>query len=129
MHIVQRSTLPLFLTMPPLKRKRPATPTEESEDDALSAYSEVAADDEDFDISSALTGKRPKLSPQEDEDEDELAQFIQTSISKRSIKEGVQVVKSSKGKAKLTKGEVGGGSFQSMGRSSVYCTGSNLSDI
>ena len=75
----------------------------------------------DFDISSALINKRVKtlLSVQEkddDDDDDDLADFIQSSIAKRFVKEGAQVVKKAKGKKKITKGEVGGGSFQSMGR-------------
>ena len=70
----------------------------------------------DVDISSALVGKRPKLAQMiEEEDDEGLANFLQASISKRSMKEGTQVLKSTKGKTKMTKGEVGGGSFQSMG--------------
>jgi hypothetical protein len=67
-------------------------------------------------ISSALTGKRTRIAqPDEDESEDELANSIRTSIPKRSRKEGTRIVKKSKGKDKIAKGEVGGGSFQSMG--------------
>ncbi|KDR75870.1 hypothetical protein GALMADRAFT_248604 [Galerina marginata CBS 339.88] len=69
---------------------------------------------EEVDISSALVGKRPKSNTITQE-EDDLADFIQASITKRSIKEGTQVLKNSKGKSKFAKGEVGGGSFQSMG--------------
>ncbi|KAH9054251.1 DEAD-domain-containing protein [Lactarius vividus] len=35
--------------------------------------------------------------------------------SRRNIKDGTELLKNTKGKKKLTKGEVGGGSFQSMG--------------
>ncbi|KAF7315632.1 ATP-dependent RNA helicase DBP10 [Mycena indigotica] len=66
------------------------------------------------DIFSALTSKRRK-SESEDDDEDELGEFIRTSITKRDIKQGTDIVKKAKGKGKLVKGEVGGGSFQSMG--------------
>ncbi|KAH9485411.1 ATP-dependent RNA helicase DBP10 [Psilocybe cubensis] len=67
----------------------------------------------DVDISSALTGKRPKLT--DNTDDDDLSSFLQASIAKRSMKEGTAVMKKSKGKSNLAKGEVGGGSFQSMG--------------
>jgi ATP-dependent RNA helicase DDX54/DBP10 len=66
------------------------------------------------DISSALVGKRQRLSPTLDEHQD-ISEFLQSSILKRDIKGGTKVVKNAKGKAKLAKGEVGGGSFQSMG--------------
>ncbi|KAL1748864.1 P-loop containing nucleoside triphosphate hydrolase protein [Schizophyllum fasciatum] len=96
--------------MAPVKRKRA------EEDDSDSGYSVVAAqddDDESMDISSALVGKKPRL--EEDDGDDDLQDFIQTSIAKRNIKSGTEVVKKVKGKSKITKGEVGGGSFQSMG--------------
>ncbi|KAF8973242.1 P-loop containing nucleoside triphosphate hydrolase protein [Flammula alnicola] len=98
--------------MPIIKRKR--TSTSETDSDDASSFSVVAGNSEDVDISSALTGKRPKLTHQAEDDE-ELTEFIQASITKRSIQEGTQVVKNSKGKSKMSKGEVGGGSFQSMG--------------
>lgn len=100
--------------MPIRKRKHPAVSDSESDND--SSFSVVPGDDMDIDISSALVGKRPKLTqPIDDEDDEGLADFLQASIAKRSVKEGTQVLKSAKGKAKMTKGEVGGGSFQSMG--------------
>ena len=68
------------------------------------------------DISSALVGKRQRLSTALDEDQD-ISEFLQSSILKRDIKGGTKVIKNAKGKAKLAKGEVGGGSFQSMGYS------------
>jgi len=76
----------------------------------------VEHNDHDVDISSALTAKKPKTIQSEDEDEDDLANFIRSSIAKRSMKEGTKIVKKSKGKDKIVKGEVGGGSFQSMGK-------------
>ncbi|PPQ98602.1 hypothetical protein CVT24_003935 [Panaeolus cyanescens] len=72
----------------------------------------------DADISSVLCGKRRKVSnvqdTEEDED-DELRQLLQASITSRDVKEGTRVIKSVKGKGKMVKGEIGGGSFQSMG--------------
>ncbi|KAJ2928642.1 hypothetical protein H1R20_g8442, partial [Candolleomyces eurysporus] len=106
--------------MPPVKRKRSESiSSEEWESDSASSSNEELSDD-DMDISSALTGKRPRREPRpvadiEDEDDEDLTNFIKTSITKRDVKEGTQVVKKAKGKAKVTKGEVGGGSFQSMG--------------
>ncbi|KAI0256032.1 DEAD-domain-containing protein [Lactifluus subvellereus] len=41
--------------------------------------------------------------------------MIRNSISRRNVKDGTELLKNTKGKKKLTKGEVGGGSFQSMG--------------
>ena len=67
------------------------------------------------DISSALVGKRQRLSPTLDEHKD-ISEFLQSSILKRDIKGGTKLIKNAKGKAKLAKGEVGGGSFQSMGQ-------------
>ncbi|KAJ7072296.1 ATP-dependent RNA helicase DBP10 [Mycena amicta] len=69
--------------------------------------------DSEVDISAALTSKRRRSDSEEDEDE--LGEFIRSSITKRDIKNGTDVVKRAKGKGKLVKGEVGGGSFQSMG--------------
>ena len=66
------------------------------------------------DISSALIGKKQRLSPTLDDHQD-ISQLLQSSILKRDIKSGTKVIKNAKGKAKMAKGEVGGGSFQSMG--------------
>lgn len=68
------------------------------------------------DISLALLGKRQKNSQAEVDNDDDLSSFIQTSIAERSIKEGTRIVKKAIGKEKVAKGEVGGGSFQSMGK-------------
>jgi ATP-dependent RNA helicase DDX54/DBP10 len=75
-----------------------------------------SSDSEHVDISNALAGagKRQRTQTERDSD-DELGDFIKTSIAKRDIKNGTEVVKKVKGKSKLAKGEVGGGSFQSMG--------------
>ncbi len=96
--------------------KRKHRNVSDSESDHGSPFSIAPGDDIDVDISYALVGKRPKLTQMiEEEDDDGLANFLQASISKRSMKEGTQVLKITKGKIKMTKGEVGGGSFQSMG--------------
>ncbi|KAI8993093.1 DEAD-domain-containing protein [Trametes punicea] len=104
--------------MPSAKRKRSESVVSENH------YSEVSLDDvpseDEIDISSALTGKRPKTSPEVDvredkDDDDDLQEFIRESIAKRDVKEGTELLKKTKGKAKIAKGEVGGGSFQSMG--------------
>jgi len=86
--------------MPVAKRKRVEDPNS------------TAGISEEVDISSALTSKRQKVEVADDE---ELADFIQSSIAIRSVKEGTQILKKTKGKSKVARGEVGGGSFQSMG--------------
>ncbi|KAH9978704.1 P-loop containing nucleoside triphosphate hydrolase protein [Lactifluus volemus] len=77
-----------------------------------------------FDISSALTQRKPAsrkgkmpLAPRESETDDdtEFEDMIKNSISRRNTKDGTELLKNTKGKKKITKGEVGGGSFQSMG--------------
>lgn len=120
-----------FCLMPPTqKRKRsqpPVASTSEVEGDC--GYEERAVDNE-IDISSALTGKkRPRVDQNDDDDDDDdLNIFIQESISKRDKKTGTEVMKQVKGKSKVAKGEVGGGSFQSMGmciaRDTYYLPGS-----
>jgi hypothetical protein len=103
-----------------LKRKR----TRGSGSDYFSDESVLsgqALSDDEIDISSALTGKRAKITPVADESDHDLQQFIQESISKRDIKTGTEIVKKVKGKGKVAKGEVGGGSFQSMGQSTMQC--------
>ncbi|KAH7913683.1 P-loop containing nucleoside triphosphate hydrolase protein [Hygrophoropsis aurantiaca] len=98
------------------KRKR----TEELDENSdASDYSIVqASSDDEVDISSALAGKKSRTDgppdPVEEDDED-LEKFIQTSIAKRNVKGGTDIIKKTKGKSKIAKGEVGGGSFQSMG--------------
>lgn len=90
------------------KRKRVDVEDEES---TGSDFLVVPAEDDDIDISSALTGIRPPLANTEgDIDESELEEFIRDSITKRDAKGGTKVLKKLKSKA-----QVGGGSFQSMG--------------
>ncbi|KAF7792319.1 hypothetical protein EIP86_003355 [Pleurotus ostreatoroseus] len=129
-----------MLAGPSTKRKRETYAENESENfsdvDAGSAFSEGS---DEVDISSALTGKKPKRdrgvrapksrrkgdkveelgasSAGEDveDDDDGLQEIIQQSIAKRNQKSGTELLKKTKGKAKIVKGEVGGGSFQSMG--------------
>ena len=108
------------------KRPRP-DPTDEEED----SFSEVPSDvGQEPDIFAALTGKKKRrISGFEDQaleasedDEEDLQEIIRQATAKRDAKEGTQVVKKVKGKAKITKGEVGGGSFQSMGEhNNSYC--------
>ena len=102
-------SLPLGEPMPLTKRKR----SESDVKSPSSPFSDESYEEKDVDISLTLTGKRAKITGPDDEDE--LAEFIRTSIAKRSIKEGTSFLKKSKGKGNFTKGEVGGGSFQSMG--------------
>lgn len=98
------------------------------DDDSELLDSSDADSGDDIDISSALTGKKSKkakhiVDTAEDiskggnnsEDDDDIDEIIKESISKRNIKGGTELLKKTKGKAKIAKGEVGGGSFQSMG--------------
>ncbi|TCD69799.1 ATP-dependent RNA helicase dbp10 [Steccherinum ochraceum] len=101
------------------KRKRTSAPSQSDSDPSLSSAADFS--DDEVDISSALTGKRPKLAPttrpfdnNEDDDED-LEDIIRMATSKANVKGGTEMLKKTKGKAKIAKGEVGGGSFQSMG--------------
>lgn len=76
-------------------------------------FSIVPDDDEDIDIVSALTSNR---ATQLDEGTDEeLDEFIHDAIVKRNVKGGTHLLKKIKRKG-MGKGDVGGGSFQSMGR-------------
>ena len=121
---VPRHTTPLVYNpkMPPVKRKRTQ---EEEEDDVDFDYSSLdEQSDSDIDISSALVGKKPRLDrkrpakgeDEDDEDDDDALQnIIRESIAKRNVKGGTELLKKTKGKTKIVKGEVGGGSFQSMG--------------
>jgi ATP-dependent RNA helicase DDX54/DBP10 len=86
-----------------------------SESDAESLSSVVSNDE--IDISSALTGKKKlKLAHHDSDEEDEdLHEIIRQATSKRDMKGGTELLKKTKGKSKLAKGEIGGGSFQSMG--------------
>lgn len=101
---VHHSTIFQLNLMLACKRKRP------SYDDDLDKRQ-----DENIDISSALMGKKPKTGQAHGDEDEDLLRLIKASITKRDVKEGTQVVKMAKGKSKMAKGEVGGGSFQSMG--------------
>lgn len=82
------------------------------------AFPASGSEDDEIDISSVLAGKkRVKLAVDHDSgDEDKaLQEIIRKATAKRDVKGGTDIVKKAKGKSKLTKGEVGGGSFQSMG--------------
>lgn len=93
---------------------------------------EASGSDHSLDISSALTHRRgapQKGKATEDTDDDtEFEEMIRSSISRRNVKDGTELLKNTKGKKKLAKGELGGGSFQSMGDTlcrSVYNTTSS----
>lgn len=99
------------------KRPRP-DPADQEED----SFAEVSSDgDQEPDIFAVLTGKKkrrisgPEQILGESEDDEDLQEVIRQATAKRDVKEGTQVVKKAKGKTKIMKGEVGGGSFQSMG--------------
>jgi hypothetical protein len=89
------------MTIPNSKRKW-------DESDCFS--SEDTVSDVDTDIAFALTGKNAN-----EESDDDLNKLVHESIVKRNVKGGTEVLKRTKGKTKIIKGEVGGGSFQSMG--------------
>lgn len=108
--------------MAALKRRRSFEENEDS-DDFVEGSSQNSASEDEVDISSALTGKKkPKHATIEEDgnvsgdgDFEELEDLIRESVAKRDKKEGTKLLKKTKGKTKITKGEVGGGSFQSMG--------------
>jgi hypothetical protein len=107
----------LFTTSSMFAQKRKRTGHYDGSDPEASSSFEQALSDNEIDISSALTGKKAKIrAPNAEDSDDELNQLIQNSIAKRNVKGGTEVLKKAKGRAKMTKGEVGGGSFQSMGR-------------
>lgn len=91
-----------------MARKRKLT------DESSEAGFDLVSDDE-IDISSSLATKKARIDePAESSDED-LYEFLHESIAKKNVKSGTELLKKVKGKTKLAKGEVGGGSFQSMG--------------
>jgi len=99
------------------KRKVPIPSGSESGSSGDSLVQAVS--DDEIDISFALTARTPKNTGKQkeidgDESDDDLHKMIRASISKRNVKGGTELLKKTKGK-KVTKGEVGGGSFQSMG--------------
>lgn len=81
-------------------------------EDEVDIFSQLAGGE----ASSSHVGKAKIARDESDEDGDEaLEAIIQESIAKRNVKKGTEVLKQTKGKTKIAKGEVGGGSFQSMG--------------
>lgn len=114
-------------------QKRKYTREEGADDDLEDSdgFEEVAGDDSDdeVDLSTILSNKRPRRGPveaaEEDEDEeDDLKEFLQETMAKRDKKSGTEAVKKLRGgKGKLVKGEVGGGSFQNMGSCRRNCSG------
>lgn len=107
----------------------PKRPRQELADEEEDSFSEVPSnDDQEPDIFAALTGqKKRRISGSEEQimggsdDDEDLQEIIRQATTKRDVKEGTQVVKKVKGKTKITKGEVGGGSFQSMGERNHPC--------
>ncbi|KAG2150366.1 P-loop containing nucleoside triphosphate hydrolase protein [Suillus clintonianus] len=101
-----------------VSRKRNRVVDEEEETKSDFSIVQAASDDEfDVDISGALTGKRPRKDvPIENDldDDDGIEELIHDSITKRNKKGGTEMLKKIKGKGK-SKGDIGGGSFQSMG--------------
>ncbi|KAF9465035.1 ATP-dependent RNA helicase DBP10 [Collybia nuda] len=99
--------------MLPQKRKRLGDAEDDHYSEVSASFEQLQSDDE-IDISSALTGRKAKFHDPEESDDD-FNEFLLDSIAKRDIKGGTEVVKKAKGKGKIIKGELGGGSFQSMG--------------
>jgi ATP-dependent RNA helicase DDX54/DBP10 len=91
-------------------------------DEADPASAGEAVSDTDIDVFGALTGTKNDAGglSQGNSDEEALQSFIHDSIVKRNVKGGTKVLKQAKGNAKMMKGEVGGGSFQSMGAWFVF---------
>lgn len=92
--------------MIPSKRKRQNDERGSSEQDPS---------DSENDILNALSGKRH--AHHEVNSDDDFDTFLMGSIAKRDVKIGTGVVKNAK--KNRVKGEIGGGSFQSMGQYSV----------
>ena len=70
------------------------------------------------DVSDALPTKQPTHEEQDTDDDHEFRRFLAERIARRDVKAGTEILKKSTKGGKRTKGEVGGGSFQSMGQ---YC--------
>lgn len=88
--------------MLPLKRKRV------EKDDSMAVHSEAGSSENEWEDHDMELEK---------DNEDSEMEFIQDAIAKRNVKDGTELLKRTskvKGKGKA-KGEVGGGSFQSMG--------------
>ncbi|PAV19024.1 ATP-dependent RNA helicase DBP10 [Pyrrhoderma noxium] len=102
-----------------LKRKH-IEDESEAESSSQASFGEEHPDS-DVDIAAALTGEKIRKTKRNgpdsgsEDDFEELEALIKDSVAKRDKKEGTKLLKQTKGKSKITKGEVGGGSFQSMG--------------
>lgn len=105
-----------------MKRKKAQN---DSDSEQSASSSRVIVENDEIDISSALTGKHTRkksttaLGEDSEDDYEELEALIKDCVTKRDMKEGTKLLKKTKGKAKISKGEVGGGSFQSMGMRSI----------
>ena len=100
-----------------LKRKRSPKDEDdaESHSDSGISFREMAGSDEEIDVFTSLTGaKKQPVSLEEDGDDDE--ELIRETMAKKLAKDGTALLKKMKGKTKMVKGEIGGGSFQSMGK-------------
>ena len=102
----------------PSKRQRLIPSGADESDDFSDVHSTFS--NEEVDISAVLAGKKSRreyrhITSKEEDDDDDLEDIIRESIAKRDVKGGTELLKKTKGKAKIVKGEVGGGSFQSMG--------------
>lgn len=103
-----------------LKRKH-IEDESEAESSSQASFGEEHPDS-DVDIAAALTGEKIRKTKRNgpdsgsEDDFEELEALIKDSVAKRDKKEGTKLLKQTKGKSKITKGEVGGGSFQSMGK-------------
>ncbi len=95
----------------------PKNRVQASRNDLTEEFVGFGSDGDDFDISSALTGRAAAKTSAvgDDEDDEDLAALIRDSTARRHKKDGTKMIKTVKGKSKVSKGEVGGGSFQSMG--------------
>ena len=100
-----------------LKRKHllDESDAESSSSSRASSYGGQSEDDE-IDIANALSGKKPVAEENDAGDDfEELEKLIKSSVAMRDKKEGTRLLKQTKGKKKISKGEIGGGSFQSLG--------------
>ena len=100
------------------KRKRDDELASSSDSDSSGfEVARLSDSDHEVDITSVLAGKKGKNVASDDGQDDfgELEDLIKQSVAKRDKKEGTKLLKKTKGKTSMAKGEVGGGSFQSMG--------------
>lgn len=109
--------------MAPTRKRKHSDSTSFSSSDSQLEFS-----DDEVDISGALTGKKQvsiftnrtdadeEDIEQSDYDDDELRDVIGKSLQKRNVRGGTELLRRTKGRTKISTGEVGGGSFQSMGK-------------